>query len=537
MSETYDVAIVGYGPTGLVLASLLGQAGHHVVVFERYPTLYGLPRLTHIDAETARIITVSGDVDRALRDSSPIDSYHWVNGKERLLVDVGASSGSTMLFFDHISIYQPDIEDAIHECICTLPNVKVYQGWEIITLQEELESVTLTARQRTKDTAEERGDQDTASLQVTARYVIGADGANSFVRMALGISRTDFGFNERWLNVDTARKRPLGRELERTMQYCDPKRGHMFMPIGTKRERFEFALLPGEDTQAMERPEVAWKFLSQYHGLGPDDVEILRQVVYTFECQLATQWKRGRVLLAGDAAHTMPPYLGQGACSGMRDAANLAWKLDLVLTGRADSALLDSYEAERKPHVSAIMKGALALGKVANMRNPLAAFLRDQAFRFHLVPPPPPFPTLSTGVLSSGMNGSPSRAVGSIPLQGHIAHNGTLGRFDDLFGYRFVLLAQRNPSEVLGAAHIAFLKELGCAVLTLSPDSDETVMAIDDLDGVYTHYLDRLGTEAMLVRPDFVLFGMSMINDLPALITDLSKQLHWQTSDQPAATK
>jgi 3-(3-hydroxy-phenyl)propionate hydroxylase len=138
MSETYDVAIVGYGPTGLVLASLLGQAGHRVVVFERYPALYGLPRLTHIDAETARIITVSGDVDRALRDSSPLDAYHWVNGKGQLLVDVGANSGSTMIFFDHISIYQPDIEDAIHERICTLPNVKVYQGWEIIALQERV---------------------------------------------------------------------------------------------------------------------------------------------------------------------------------------------------------------------------------------------------------------------------------------------------------------------------------------------------------------------------------------------------------------
>jgi 3-(3-hydroxy-phenyl)propionate hydroxylase len=297
-------------------------------------------------------------------------------------------------------------------------------------------------------------------------------------------------FNERWLNVDTARKRPLGPEFERTMQFCDPRRGHMFMPIGTKRELFEFALLPKEDTQAMERPEVAWKFLSQYHGLGPDDVEILRQVVYTFECRLATQWKRGGVLLAGDAAHTMPPYLGQGACSGMRDAANLAWKLDLVLTGCAHPALLDSYEAERKPHVSAIMKGAVALGKVANTRNPLMAFLWDQAFRFHLVPPPPPFPTLATGVLSSGTDGSQSPAVGSVPPQGHIARDGNSGRFDDLIGYRFVLVARRNPVTALDAASITFLKELDCAILTLSPDGDEMVMAIDDLDGVYTSYLN-----------------------------------------------
>ncbi len=537
MSEMYDVAIVGYGPTGLVLASLLGQAGHRVVVLERFPTLYGLPRLTHIDAETARIITVVGDVDRALRDSSPISSGQMVNGKGRLLVDIAAGSSSSMIFFDHISIYQPDIEEAIHERICTFPNVHVYQGWEIIELQEEPDSVRLTAQQRTKDTRVERDDQDTARLHIAARYVIGADGANSFVREAVGISRTDFGFNERWLNVDTARKHLLGPEFERTMQFCDPKRGHMFMPIGTKRERFEFALLPGEDTQAMERSEVAWKFLSHYHGLGADDVEILRQVVYTFECQLATQWKRGHVLLAGDAAHTMPPYLGQGACSGMRDAANLAWKLDLVLTGRAHPALLDSYEAERKPHVSALMKAALTLGKVANTHNHLSAFLRDQAFRFHLVPPPPPFPTLHAGVLSSGSHGSQSTVVGSVPPQGHIAHDGTSGRFDDLVGYRFALVARRNPSAALGIDRITFLKKLGCAVLTLSPDGDNMVMAIDDLDGVYTRYLDTLGAEAFLVRPDFVLFGVSAINGMPALVEDLSEQLRWQTSDQPAAPK
>ncbi len=534
MSEMYDVAIIGYGPTGLVLASLLGQTGHSVVVFERHPNLYGLPRLTHIDAETARIITVAGDVDYALKDSSPIRSYHWFNGKGRLLVDVAAGSGSPMLFFDHISIYQPDIEEAIHQRICTLPNVRLYQGWEIIGLQEESDSVLLTVRERMKNPSEERSDPDSTQLHIEARYVVGADGANSFVRDAVGISRTDSGFNERWLNIDTTRKHPVGPEFERTMQYCDPKRGHMFMPIGTKRERFEFALLPGEKTQEMERPEVAWKLLSEYHGLGPDDVGILRQVVYTFECQLANQWKKGRVLLAGDAAHTIPPYLGQGACSGMRDAANLAWKLDLILTARSQPSLLENYELERKPHMSAVMKSALSLGKAANTRNRLAAFLRDQAFRFHLVPPPPPFPTLSAGVLASDTSGSRSTAVGSITPQGHVAHNGTTGRFDDLFGYQFTLIARQNTSAALGSEAMTFLKQLGCAVLTLSPDGDDTVKMIDDLDGVYRGYLNTLNADVFVVRPDFVLFGATTLPNVSALVNDLREQLRWQPSAHPA---
>jgi 3-(3-hydroxy-phenyl)propionate hydroxylase len=533
MSQTYDVAIVGYGPTGLVLASLLGQAGHQVVVFDRYPALYGMPRLTHIDAETARIVSVACDVDQALRDSSPVASCVFLNGKGRTLIDVAANSGTSMIFFDHISIYQPDIESAIDERIRLLPNVTVYQGWELIGLQEQPELVTLTARQRTKNAAETGTDSDTVNLQVTARYVVGADGSNSFVREALGIPRKDFGFNERWLNVDTICKHPLGPELDRTMQFCDPKRGHMFMPIGTRRERFEFALLPGEDTETMERPETAWKLLAQYHGLGPDDVEIVRQVVYTFECRLGTQWRHGRVLLAGDAVHTMPPYLGQGACSGMRDSANLAWKFDLVLTGRADPELLDSYEIERKPHVTVLMKDSKTLGQVANTSSPLTAFMRDQAFRFHLVPQPA-FPIVKSGVLSTNKDKAQAKAIGTVPPQGHVTHDGTSGRFDDLVGYHFALVARQNPSASLDAAQIAFLKDLGCAMLTLSADGDDTVMSIDDLDGVYDRYLDTIGAESVLVRPDLVVFGASTIKDLPKLVTDLRKQLRWQ--DVEAAT-
>lgn len=162
----------------------------------------------------------------------------------------------------------------------------------------------------------------------------------------------------------------------------------MFMPIGTKRQRFEFALLPDETTEEMQTVDAAFRLLKQYHGLEPEDLNLIRNLVYRFECRLAKSWKVGRVFLAGDAAHTNPPYLGQGACSGMRDAANLAWKFDLVLRGLSDASLLDAYESERGPHTQQIMLDSRALGLVANTSNPVKAAVRDLLFKFNLAPKP-----------------------------------------------------------------------------------------------------------------------------------------------------
>jgi 3-(3-hydroxy-phenyl)propionate hydroxylase len=169
-------------------------------------------------------------------------------------------------------------------------------------------------------------------------------------------------------------------------------------------KRFEFALLRNEKTEDIASEEAAWRLLEQYHGLGRDDLQLIRHLVYTFECRLAKRWRVGNVFLAGDAAHTNPPYLGQGACSGMRDAANLAWKLDLVLRGVSGDALLDTYEAERRPHVLTLMQQARSLGLVANTVNPIKAAVRDLLFRFKLAPKPE-FPTLNDGMLQRQHDG------------------------------------------------------------------------------------------------------------------------------------
>jgi 3-(3-hydroxy-phenyl)propionate hydroxylase len=519
----FDVAVVGYGPTGLTAASLLGQLGHRVVVVERWPTLYGMPRLTHIDGETARLLSFVCDIREALRDSSPINSFIFYNAKGRRLTDVAEIPALQMGYPAHISIHQPDIEAAIDRRVRTLSNVSVYQGTELVGLKQAGTAIELAVK---------AGDR---AETLRARYVFGADGARSFVRSALGIERDDSGFNERWLNIDGERKRPMASSFEETKQYCDPARGHMFLPIGKNRQRFEFALLKHEDTAEMEKPEAAWKILKHYHGVGPYDIQIIRQIVYTFECRMAQSWRKGQAFIGGDAAHTMPPYLGQGACSGIRDAANIAWKLDLVLRAAATPDILDSYEAERRPHVANMMKTAVMLGKVANTHNRAVAFVRDMAFRFNLVPPPRPFPSFSAGLIQGDRRGDAGKVVGSVPPQGQVSVGGVTARLDDHVGYRFALIAENNPAAVLDAPRVAFLKDLGCRLLTLSDDAGPGVERIVDVEGIYAAYLAEKHVAAMLTRPDTNLFGFAASRaDLPRLVDELRQKLGWRKAAMAA---
>lgn len=506
-----DVIVVGYGPTGLVLASLLGQLGHQVAVVERWPQLYGKPRLTHIDGETARLVSLVADGDHALRDAWTTPHYFWTNGKGQLLMDVAQGNSRRMLWDDHLSVHQPHIEEAIHERIAALPNVRLWRGIQATALHQDADGVSLECLPwRTG------GSPDAAAskpLRLRSRYLVGADGSRSFVREAVGIERTDFGFNERWLCVDTEPLRPLPPRFdENAVQVCDPRRGYMFMPIGRKRQRFEFALLPKESTESMQTEEAAFRMLKDFHGIGREDVSLIRHLVYTFECRLARSWRSGRVFLAGDAAHTNPPYLGQGACSGMRDAANLAWKLDLVLRGVAGDALLDTYETERLPHARTLMLDARSLGLVANTANPVKAAVRDLLFRFKLTPKPS-FPTLRDGVLAREDGGKLQPRAGTLPGQGHLQVDGRRVRWDAHVGFRFALLLRAGLGGRLGAPTLQQLEAIGAVVVELAPGMDP--------DGVYGPLLDSLAADAAVLRPDFVLYGHARADQITALVDRL----------------
>jgi len=202
---------------------------------------------------------------------------------------------------------------------------------------------------------------------------------------------------------------------------------------GREHFRGEFMLLPGETAEQMQDPATVWKLFAPY-GVGPDNVDIVRRAVYRFRGLLTESFRNNRVLLMGDSAHLMPPFLGQGACAGIRDAQNLAWKLDLVLRGLASSELLDTYTPERKPHVEAIIRNSIPLGQVVCVSDPEIGAKRDQAFLSGMVPPPPPFPGLTNGILHRSPTGKVEDPVGQLAVQGRVRHRGVARRFDDVFG-------------------------------------------------------------------------------------------------------
>lgn len=524
MQDDFDVAVIGYGPTGQVAASLLGQLGHRVVVCERWPALYGLPRFTHIDGEAARIIQGAADIDRALKDSAPTTGT-FTNAAGQVLIFIPAPGRGLSGFGDHISIYQPDIESAIDERVRSCGTVDVRQGWTLTGLTQDSDGATLSLARWQRGASAAAG---LATETVRARWVIAADGAKSRVRELLGVDQDDFGFDERWVNFDAEWRGDVPDRFHDTVQVCDPVRGHMTMRIGHKRQRFEFALLEGEDPAEMERLETAWSLLGQKYGVGPGDLAIIRNLVYTFEARVARQWKVGRVMLAGDAAHTMPPYLGQGGCSGMRDAANLAWKLDLVLRGLCSADLADTYEPERRPHATALVHGSIALGRIANTHNPQEAAARDAAFLSGHAPPAPGMPPLTAGVLHAGPDGGPVPPAGTLTPQGIVRRGDQTGRLDDLAGIGFLLVTRFDAHTVLTAAQRAFLGDLGVRIVHLGADTD-------DIDGVLTGYLQALKADAYLARPDFVLFGAAGADDLGALVDELRYRLSWKPARASAA--
>jgi hypothetical protein len=254
----------------------------------------------------------------------------------------------------------------------------------------------------------------------------------------------------------------------------------------------------------MQRPETAWRLLADL-GLGPDDVEIVRQLVYTFEARTAEQWRRGRTFLVGDAAHTMPPFMGQGMCSGMRDAKNLVWKLDLVLRGLASEALLDTFEEELRPYVTDWTVISLEAGRVPCITDPAAAAERDARFRAGFRPPLPDFPQLRHGVLAD-MPGA-----GELSLQGRV--DGELfDRAYDAAGRWQVLSIAGDPRSALSASQVAFLESLG------------TVFA--EVGGEYADHFASRGIEVSIARPDFYVFGTAAsLGELGALVDDLAARL------------
>ena len=291
--------------------------------------------------------------------------------------------------------------------------------------------------------------------RVTARYVVACDGANSFVRKALGIPLDDMQFHEPWLVVDAEVDGPIsfpdfagvpaGADLQHlSVMLCDPARPATLVPGRGNHRRWEFMLLPGEDDTAMMQEERVTALIAPYVKGAPH--RIVRAATYRFHGLVAARWQHGRIFLAGDAAHQTPPFFGQGMCHGMRDVANLAWKFSAVLRGGAAPALLDTYQAEREPHVRAVISAAIAAGRYICERDPAAARKRDETLRAAMGKPAPAsasdlIPPIRAGIVDP--DGEARPGTGARFIQPSVDVAGRRMLLDDATGGGFVLLARR----------------------------------------------------------------------------------------------
>jgi 3-(3-hydroxy-phenyl)propionate hydroxylase len=522
--EEFDVIISGYGPTGQATASLLASSGHKVLVLERWPSLYGLPRLCTIDGEAARIIQSAGDVDAALRDSYPLKRTIVINEDQKVLLQMDHDRDHIAGFASHISMYQPDIEDAM-DAAARARGAEIRQGWEVQSFTQDDEGVTVIA-------GKTGSDSEADVISVRAKYLVGADGARSTVRERAGITRESFQFRSAWICIDAVRKRDFNdfwnasQDRRQSVIMAAPEgRAFAVIPIGDTRVRFEFYADPDSTHDELMSREAGYEILRRVHGITEDDVEIYRSVLFPFESNLAYSWRNGRVLLAGDAAHGMTPFLGQGACSGLRDAANLAWKLDLVLNGVSGADLLDAYAQERYPQVREVVLTSEAIGAMAMELDPVRAAVRDEELlASDQAPPPAPEAKILNGILSSARSAGDA-VIGRVAPQGRVVLDGREGRFDDVVGGGFQLIVRHaDLLSVLDGSDREFLDSIRCKVAGLGPAGQAG--AVVDIDGTYTAFLNAHGIDGLLMRPDFYVFGVITAGEsAAAVVGDLRRQV------------
>ncbi|WP_411130044.1 bifunctional 3-(3-hydroxy-phenyl)propionate/3-hydroxycinnamic acid hydroxylase [Streptomyces sp. x-19] len=528
--DEYDVLVVGAGPVGLTTAIQLGMRGWRVGVVERWPQRYPLPRAVVLDHEIARIVASLGLGDALRTFSEPAEDYEWRNGKGQTLLRL-AFEDTSYSGWPFVNIFtQPRLEAALEERARALPGVEILRGREAVDLAEEPTAVRLTI-------AENAGDQPTGDDGVRehrtlrAAYVVGCDGANSFVRSRMDTSMTDLGFRFDWLVVDVIPDDQDRVWSPRNLQLCDPARPTTAVSGGPGRRRWEFMRLPGETIAELNSPETAWKLLAPW-DIRRDNATLERHTVYTFQARWADSWRQGRLLLAGDAAHQMPPFAGQGMCSGIRDATNLTWKLALVLAGHADASLLDTYTPERSEHLRHAIDASVYLGRIICQTDPAAAAERDkrmvadqQAGRDQLVSMLPG--TLTGGLLVGDASGAPAEPAGQLSRQGQVRFHGRTNLFDQAVGTGFTLLAAQDPRHVLDDDALGWCERLGIRLLRITDDHTAAGPAdVVDLDGTYLAHVAATGQQALLVRPDFYVFGGAPGMDaVPGLVATLRDEL------------
>jgi 3-(3-hydroxy-phenyl)propionate hydroxylase len=516
--DEFEVVVVGFGPSGAVAASLLGDRGIRTLTIDRQRAVYDKPRAIAIDHEILRLLDNLGVAERLRPYIAPFPASQHFGAKGQLIRRIDMVPEPYPLGYTPSMVFtQPPVEAALRQHAQAYASVTVELGTELVSLTQSTDGVTLHLR-----------SDDGATRTVTADYVIACDGASSGVRQQLGIAFEDLVFDEPWLVVDLqVAFAAVGKLPQTAAQFCDPARPTTFIIGPGRHRRFEIMLLPGEDPRAMEQPDQVWHLLEKW--LTPADATLWRAASYRFHALVAAEWRRGRVLLAGDAAHQQPPFIGQGMCQGIRDVANLVWKLDRVLRGQSGATLLDSYGEERSAHVRELTTRIKAIGHVICERDPVAADARDARIlaegngeprsitRQDIVPP------LQRGLLAAAQHA----ANGALFPQPWVRTKAGRQLLDAACGAGWRLVVDGGSSLAASPAIEDQARDLGLRIIRIGPaDRAATEGVVTEENGVVASWLRRHECAAAIVRPDHYVFGVGTdAQSLAAMMSELSSRL------------
>lgn len=501
-----DVAIAGLGPVGLMTALQLGQRGYNVVGIERWPVPYPLPRAVTFDHEIARILKSIGiDANNDSAIDWHDDHYYWINkdGEKLLEPDwyIPANDGWRNRYWFN----QPELEDRLRDMIAKLPNVRLLPGFEFSSVTQDEEKVVIDFYEVTANAGVATRKDGGRVGRVTSKYALGSDGANSFVRKSVGYELTDMNFYYDWLVVDTTPK-VMPKYMTAHYQICDPARPTTVVPGGPGRRRWEFMVRPEEDRVEFAKTENVWKLLEPF-GLKEGVDKLDRAVMWRFQAKYLENWRAGRIMFAGDAAHLMPPFAGEGMCAGLRDAFNLAWRLDLVLKGLAGNDLIDQWGNERREQAKWYINFSVELGKVICVSDPEEAKKRDDKLKadYAVQSKIGPLPT-HAAALGEGTWNSGDKLAGAPIFQGKVSDGVRTALFDEVAGRGWFLITNVNKGEeTLSSAQLSRFHAIGGKVVKIGPEGSGADLV--DVDGVYSAWMKENGRSHILARPDFYIAG------------------------------
>ncbi|MEP3050861.1 MAG: FAD-dependent monooxygenase [Erythrobacter sp.] len=489
----YDVLIVGCGPSGATLANILRKKGHKVAIFDRDKEIFVAPRAMTIDGESCRIFQ-SIDIQKRMEeyDARPYVHHIFVGEKRELLCEFrfGDREGNLGYPAAGVRFHQPALEQFLRDDFSLGTGVDPFLGYEVIEVDGTGDQARLSAK-----------NCDTGKVtEFTGKFIIGADGGGSKTRSYLETERVDFNYSRQWIVIDIlVHDDDAWNAIHDSSEFmCRPDAALVFVKGFHNHVRFDFEVTD-EQARTFTKDD-ALKIIRSYIYVPPEKIEFQRLAPYHFYAGMPREWSKGRVFLMGDAAHLTSPFSGQGLCMGIRDAGNLGFKLDLVLSGRVDESFMDTYRAERWDHCEKIIQGASERGLMISASTPIAKFKRWLTFWIGRN-----LPNLAMEAMRKSSIGFryEEGLVGEHDLAGYLMIQSTVALpegdpilMDHIIGDGFALLTRT-------AEHSSdldwFRDVLGGTVNHIGTD-------LIDHDGKLTEYFDEHDIDAVLIRPDRYIF-------------------------------